>query len=153
MYNESGRYQTTITKDGGCYDVYILNLTINKSVIDTVEDVVCEGYNYTNATYGFNDATVPQDGVLMNGPFAGAAANGCDSTFKVFLTVNPTLTKDSVVSACNEYTFNGATYTEVPTAGEEPTQRVVSADPTTGCLKKSLIARKCNSLTRANRRL
>lgn len=109
-YNASGTYSVTYnggTPNGaanGCDSVVRLNLTINNTVYrDTAADK-CEHFTW----YG-NDYTSTSNPTKT---FSGGAANGCDSTIRLALTIRPKATSTDTRSACETYDWiDGNNYT------------------------------------------
>lgn len=102
-YTTSGIYSHTYTAANGCDSIVNLMLTVNHTVNNTVNATACDSYTWNNQTYttsGFYTMT-----------FAGAASNGCDSVAHLSLTINNSAATTLNASACNSYTWNGATYT------------------------------------------
>ena len=102
-YTTSGIYSHTYTSAAGCDSIVNLLLTVNHTVNNTVNATACDSYTWNNQNYttsGFYTMT-----------FAGAASNGCDSVAHLALTINNSAATTLNASACNSYTWNGATYT------------------------------------------
>ena len=100
MYTSSGVYTDIIPNAAGCDSVITINLTVNSSSVNTLNETVCSGYTLNGITYT-NTGTYTQ--TLVN-------SVGCDSTITLNLTVNENDTTLTVAS-CNLYTLNGITYT------------------------------------------
>ncbi len=62
--NETGQYEYIYTSSLGCDSVVILNLVVDQADTIHVEDVLCEGYLYTN--YGLEDVHVYSDTMLYS---------------------------------------------------------------------------------------
>lgn len=78
---------------------------------DTIQDVVCQGYEYMN--YGFN---LPEDSTQNTGSHVFiqylSTINNCDSIVVLYLNVLPNVTDEYSASSCDSYTWNNNTYTE-----------------------------------------
>lgn len=94
----SGVYVKTYTAANNCDSVVTLNLTINPSYDFNYTGTVCLGEAYTN--YGF-DTTFATAGTHTLHRALKTAAN-CDSLVTVVVTVNPSYSKDTTVSVCDD---------------------------------------------------
>ena len=99
---ESGTYTDTTTSISGCDSVFVLHLTINKTVYKEETITACDSYTWNGQTY-------TESG---NYTYTTTAANGCDSITTLHLTINKTVYAEETVTACDSYTWNGQTYTE-----------------------------------------
>lgn len=104
-YTASGTYTQTFNGSNGCDSIVTLNLTIPPDIVTNLSPVICEGETFTSGGQSFDDEG--QYLVLLQ------AANGCDSTVNVNLTVvEPVLaTVSETICAGESFTFNGNTYT------------------------------------------
>ena len=93
----------TTTNAAGCDSTVTLNLTIkhSTSVMETV--TACDSYTWHGTTY-----TEGGNGV---GTYSTPNAVGCDSTVTLNLTLKHSSTGDTTVTACDQYTWGGVTYT------------------------------------------
>ncbi len=93
----------TTTNAAGCDSTVTLNLTIKRStsVMETV--TACDSYTWHGTTY-----TEGGNGV---GTYSTTNAVGCDSTVTLNLTLKHSSTGDTTVTACDQYTWGGVTYT------------------------------------------
>ncbi len=108
----------------GCDSTVTLHLTINQPATGVDEQVACDSYTWIDGvTYTASTSTPTYT-------YVGGAANGCDSTVTLHLTINqPTTGVDEQV-ACESFTWiNGITYTESTTT---PTYTYVGG-ATNGC--------------------
>ncbi|MBP5650580.1 MAG: T9SS type A sorting domain-containing protein [Bacteroidales bacterium] len=102
IITESGLYTDTVDNDYGCYDVYKLEVTVHPVYSFTEYDTVCD-----------NELPVVWQGRTINQ--AGTTTvnyhttNGCDSTFQLVLTVNPSYFIPETVNICDieEYVWEG----------------------------------------------
>ncbi|HLP53514.1 MAG TPA: T9SS type A sorting domain-containing protein [Fluviicola sp.] len=89
-YTVSGSYSVVLAGANavGCDSTVTLNLTINQPTSSTVTESACESY-----TWAENGTTYTTSG-SYSVTIAGGAANGCDSTITLVLTItgNPTAT-------------------------------------------------------------
>jgi gliding motility-associated-like protein len=130
-YTLAGTYRDTLQSINGCDSILVLNLSVLNEINASISASICEGSNYT----------LP-DGSLVNiageYPFVLMAANGCDSTVTVILTVDPAIniTLSDDVEICSGSSTNleasGADfYLWVPAAGlSDSTGASVVASPT-----------------------
>ena len=113
-----GIYHTT--NQYGCDSTATLDLTLNHVFVGIDEQQACESFTWTagnGQTY-----TESQLDSTVTYTFVGGAANGCDSTVTLLLTISNHLASTDSVTACDEYTWiNGVTYTESTGALGAPT--------------------------------
>ena len=104
-YNASGNYSKTFTGGAanGCDSIAYLNLTINQTVSSNTTHTACVSYTWNGVTYNTSGN--------YSKTFTGGAANGCDSTAHLALTINQPVTSNTTHTACSSYTWNGITYT------------------------------------------
>lgn len=103
-YTASGTYTATFDGSNGCDSIVTLNLVIPPDIVTNLSPVICEG-----ETFRAGNQTFDEEGeylVLLT------AANGCDSTVNVDLTVIPTVqtTVSETICAGESFTFNGNSY-------------------------------------------
>ena len=107
-YSLAGEYRDTLRTANGCDSIiYTLNLTVLPEIKNVLNDTICFGEMYKGTIYTASK-TITETFV---------AANGCDSTVIVNLTVNTPVTADVYETACSEFTWNGQKYT---TSGDYP---------------------------------
>ena len=127
-YRATGVYTKTFSGANGCDSTVHLNLTINPSYDQHYTDVVCQGSNYTN--YGF-DTTFATAGTYTLTHELQTVAN-CDSLVTVVVTVNPSYSKDTTVSVCDDdlpYVWNNETRFTYYTGGD----KTITYTLATGC--------------------
>ena len=101
-YDASGVYIDTLSSG-----VATLHLTILPQVEETIEEAtICAGDMYTWQADGKVYAESGTYSVTLQD------INGCDSVVILHLTVNPMVTAEEHVTACDSYTWNGETYTQ-----------------------------------------
>lgn len=90
----------------GCDSIVTLDLTILPGATGTDVQTACETYTWIDGmTYTANNNSATY-------VYAGGAANGCDSTVTLDLTITNAATGTDVQTACDTYTWiDGMTYT------------------------------------------
>ena len=127
-YTTSGVYTQTFTSSNNCDSVVTLNLTINPSYDFNYTGTVCLGEAYTS--YGF-DTTFATAGTHTLHRALKTAAN-CDSLVTVVVTVNPSYSKDTTVSVCDDdlpYIWNNESRFTYYTGGD----KTITYTLATGC--------------------
>ncbi|MBQ3733778.1 MAG: gliding motility-associated C-terminal domain-containing protein, partial [Bacteroidales bacterium] len=111
-YTQSGNYTYSHTDVNGCTQVDTLHLTVHYSA-NTEEDLILcrEELPYTWNDTVF-DIDAPTSTTLV---FHFATVEGCDSTVTLHLTVNDPVHTAVSDFACDNYHWNGQTYTETGT--------------------------------------
>ena len=103
-YTESGEYTNTYTNVNGCDSTHTLNLTINSTTMGTDTQVHCDTYTWIDGnTYTESNNTAT---------FTLTNPNNCDSIVTLNLIINNSDNTSSSVTACDEFTWDGQTYTE-----------------------------------------
>lgn len=104
-FTQSGVYTLPLTAANGCDSTVTLNLTVLPNSVTDLPVTVCNGGSYTvgNQTFtttGLHTVTLP-------------AANGCDSTVNLNLTVRPPIQSNRTVTICSgsSFTLGGQTFT------------------------------------------
>ncbi|MBP5536316.1 MAG: T9SS type A sorting domain-containing protein [Bacteroidales bacterium] len=106
------RFRYANANNEGCDSIVTLVLTINYSQTQTINDTICAGNNYTANNFSILASDLPSQGTYRdNRVIAGGATNGCDIVTILNLRVNPVTTSLENVKACQNYTWNGITYT------------------------------------------
>ena len=103
VYATSGTYTDVILNAAGCDSVITINLTINGSSVNNLAASACDSYTLNGQTYTSTG--------LYTQNLPGAAANGCDSTILLNLTVTGSVSASITETVCDSYTINGTTYT------------------------------------------
>ena len=89
--------------NGQTSEAYVY-ITVASELVEEITEEVCESFTWHGITFNHSIDTmwvVP-----------GVAAGGCDSTYKLHLTVNfNQFTLETPVYACNQYVWHGTTYT------------------------------------------
>lgn len=102
-YNSSNNTAThTLTNIFGCDSVVGLNLTILNPSTSSFSITQCD------IPYTWNTQTYNSSGVYTQ---TFQAANGCDSTVTLYLTINSSNESHTVASAFGNYIWNGQNYT------------------------------------------
>ena len=107
-YYESGDFPQTFTTANGCDSVVTLHLTINSKTYGDTTVVACEHFTWHGAGYTTTPAVAPTYTI------PGGNHYGCDSIVTLHLTINHKTYGDTVVSACEHFTWHGAEYTTTP---------------------------------------
>ncbi|MDC3029964.1 T9SS type A sorting domain-containing protein, partial [Flavobacteriales bacterium] len=103
-YTESGEYSNTYTNVNGCDSTHTLNLTINPTTFGTDTQVHCYTYTWIDGNT-YNESNNTATFILTN-------SNNCDSIVALDLTINNSDNTSSAIIACDEFTWDGQTYTE-----------------------------------------
>jgi gliding motility-associated-like protein len=101
-YNQSGDYTHTLQSVNGCDSVVTLHLSINSSISTIDTQSACESFTWIDGntyTQSTNTPTVTLQSVL-----------GCDSIVTLNLTFFNAITGDTNVVTCENFTWNGTTY-------------------------------------------
>lgn len=103
-YTNSGAYTTTLTTAGGCDSTVTLYLTINNPAAGFENVTTCSSY-----TWPTNGQTYSSSGSYTS---VLTAANGCDSTAILNLTITQPTSSLTTATSCGSYTWNanGQTY-------------------------------------------
>ncbi|MBR6063182.1 MAG: hypothetical protein IKP54_03350, partial [Bacteroidales bacterium] len=96
-YTQSGLISYTYTLATGCDSTVNYNLTVNHSVTDTVEIIACDSLTWIDGITYYESTNAP---TYM---YAGGAANSCDSTVILHLTINYSNTGDTTAIACDSF--------------------------------------------------
>ncbi len=105
-YNTTGVYQNTLTSlVTGCDSIVNLNLTVLNTPDVTLDIAICDGESYTVGSTAYN--------VAGNYQQTFTAANGCDSTVTLNLTILNVPVTDLVENICDgeTYTVGTSNYT------------------------------------------
>ncbi len=108
-YTESGTYVDTLKTINDCDSIVTYCLTIYPKKDTTLEQSICEGESYTEN--GFNIIT-PQAGLVRDTLYTTCVGTGCDSTVYLLLTVNPSYNQTFDTTVCDEFVWNGNSYTQ-----------------------------------------
>ena len=106
-YTASNNSATWIlTNASGCDSTVTLDLTITNSTTGTDTRTECNSYTWIDG----NNYTASNNSATFN--IVGGAANGCDSTVTLDLTITNSNTGTDIQTACDSYTWqDGTTYT------------------------------------------
>ncbi len=115
-YTATGSYDNFFVTPAGCDSLLTLNLTVLPTPQTTLTQNICNGESFTVGTSTYSATGIYTD-VLT-------AANGCDSTVTLNLTVLPTPQTTLTISICDNETYSvgtstynlSGTYTDVLTA-------------------------------------
>lgn len=102
-YTTTGVYQNVLTTVNGCDSIVNLNLTVSPVFLTTLTEEICDGDSFGVGSSSYTASGVYQD-VLT-------AANGCDSTVTLNLTVHPIPVTDLSPTVCNGETYTVGTTT------------------------------------------
>ena len=113
--------QSTLTPSGiGLPSGFLVKLTNCISSNTSIQINSCGSYLWSQTGQTYTNSGTYND-TLQN-------AGGCDSTITLTLTITPSSINTTTAAACNNYTWNGQTYT----------QSGVYTGPTTNCVTESL---------------
>jgi gliding motility-associated-like protein len=103
--NATGSYDFNFTSVGGCDSLATINLTVGDPIVTNLDETICQGQSYPVGTETF-DMTGMYTVVLT-------AADGCDSTVNLNLTVTAPPVSLTQVTICEgeTYNFNGQALT------------------------------------------
>lgn len=104
-YDDSDVITHHFTAANGCDSTEIINLTVNTTGFAMQMATACDSY-----TWDVNGETYTTGGNKI-AVLEGVAANGCDSTITLVLTLNHNTNSSETVAACDSYTWNDQTYT------------------------------------------
>jgi PKD repeat protein len=105
-YTTTGMYTAVIPNFVGCDSTITLDLTILNPATSTDVQSACNSYSWIDG----NTYTASNNSATFT--ITGGAANGCDSTITLDLTINNSTTGTDVQTACGSYTWiDGNTYT------------------------------------------
>ncbi|MBQ9295684.1 MAG: hypothetical protein IJ204_00635 [Paludibacteraceae bacterium] len=104
-YTRTGTYYDAYTTSSGCDSVYKLNLTVNPSYFFTEQAYICDMEKYY-----YNGKYLTQSGLYYDSLLTRA---GCDSVYRLNLTVTPTRRDTSIVNLClgDAYDYYGTPLT------------------------------------------
>ncbi len=105
-----GIYTLNLETVNGCDSIVTLSLTVNPGYSVTLYDTICQGENYNR--HGFSIANAQVSNVYT---LNLDAANGCDSTITLNLTVNPAYSVAIYDTVCqgSDYFLHGFALTSV----------------------------------------
>ena len=96
--NQTGVYYDSLLSKYGCDSVYKLNLTVHPTYHKDISANICRGESYM-----FNGKELRNSGVYYD---TLQTVNGCDSTFRLVLNVNPTYIFEDTVTICENDVYN-----------------------------------------------
>lgn len=124
-YTTTGPQTKTFTAANGCDSTIRLALTIRPKATGTDTRSACDSYDWidgNNYTSDNNSATYT---------FTAGAANGCDSTVTLNLTINTATVGTDTRTECDSYTWiDGNTYTVSNNTATHHTTNVAGCDST-----------------------
>lgn len=102
-YTISGQYTASLINSAGCDSLLTIDLILNNytSGVDVI--LACESYTWIDGVTYTSSTSVPTY-ILAN-------SSGCDSLVTLELTINIPTSSSTSVAACNNYNWNGQTYT------------------------------------------
>ena len=122
--NEESLPKYVYSRGGGLSDSVVhLVLTIKNSAVRDSVGSECESYTWRGNTYTSSG--------IYEKVFPTAAANGCDSTVRLTLTIGHSNTGDTIAAGCNTFTWYGNTYTESTNTPTHNSTNVSGCDSTT----------------------
>ncbi|MFT3825444.1 MAG: T9SS type A sorting domain-containing protein [Chitinophagaceae bacterium] len=102
-YSSSGTYTQVLTASTGCDSTLTIDLTVLNAITGTLDTAICAG---TSLTIGGTSYTTAGTYTKVL-----TAANGCDSTLTLHLTIKQPTSSTVTQTACSSYTLNGTNYT------------------------------------------
>jgi len=102
--NASGLYTIQFSSVNGCDSLISLDFTIDYSHTDTETIVTCVPYYWSQNGQTYNTSST--DSVILP-----TIVGGCDSIIYLDLTINSSTTSTTTEVQCDDYTWNGQTYT------------------------------------------
>ncbi len=104
----TGIYTDTVPNSYGCQDRYMLNLTVNRGVVTSIMDTICQGDRYQQN--GFDTLPAQYGMVYMQQRLQ--TTQGCDSTVNLILTVHRSYVIPTVAATCDNvpYEWRGGQY-------------------------------------------
>ena len=104
-YSTSGLYIDSSLNADGCTQLDSLDLSIYNTTTSIDIQTACESYTWIDGnTYTNSNNTATYT-------LAGGNTDGCDSIATLNLTINPSTSSTTAVTACDSYAWNGQTYT------------------------------------------
>ena len=106
VYNATGNYRTTLTALNGCDSVVTLHLTVNPTALIEENGAICQG-----GTYAWHRRVLTEAGIYYD---TLQTIHGCDSVFRLILTVYPSFFFEENASTCQGtlYSWHGRDLTE-----------------------------------------
>ena len=106
VYNATGNYRTTLTALNGCDSVVTLHLTVNPTALIEENGAICQG-----GTYAWHRRVLTEAGIYYD---TLQTIRGCDSVFRLTLTVYPSFFFEENASTCQgtPYSWHGRDLTE-----------------------------------------
>lgn len=112
--DESGLYQ--VYAAGNCAnDIHIdsIYITVHPTVYTTLYDTICPGTEYFGPNnFYFSEHATAEPGTLRDSIRLQTVEFGCDSIVRLELTVRDSVFGEFSKLACNQYSWNGQTYTQ-----------------------------------------
>ena len=108
VYNATGDYRTTLTALNGCDSIVTLHLTVNPTALIEENGAICQG-----GTYAWHRRVLTEAGIYYD---TLQTIHGCDSVFRLTLTVYPSFFFEENASTCQgtPYSWHGR---DLTTAG------------------------------------
>ena len=112
--DQSGLYK--VYAAGNCAnDIHIdsIYITVHPTVYTTLYDTICPGTEYFGPNnFYFSEQATTEPGTLRDSIRLQTVEFGCDSIVRLELTVRDSVFGEFSHVACNQYTWNGQTYTQ-----------------------------------------
>ena len=119
--NNTALFTVFGTASNGCDSTYNLNLTINNSSSGTETVSACQDYTWTANSTTYNSSGTYTATLI--------AANGCDSTATLNLTINSPSSGTDSQTTCNTFTWiDGITYTSSNSTATQTLQNAAGCD-------------------------
>jgi hypothetical protein len=103
---QAGQYIDTLASRAGCDSIITLQLYVHAPYYNEISSTIC-----ANESYDFHGMSLNTSGDYT---LPGQTLWGCDSTYTLHLTVNPTYTRDTVIHMCagSETVIFGKSYNQ-----------------------------------------